>query len=232
MNFTFEEATREKLNLRLALMGVSGAGKTYTSLAIATMLLGADRPSRDLVKRIAVIDSERGSARKYGDGRPFYFSTLNLSSFAPETYVAAINAAAKAGFEAVIIDSLSHEWAGTDGALEQVDRNAVKGNTYVAWGKITPRHNAVIDALMTAPMHVIATLRSKQAYEQDTDENGKKIVRKLGLQPVQREGIEFEFDVVVSMDLDNSLTVVKSRCADKDGRQSPPDVHPLGKSLA
>ncbi len=170
-----------------------------------------------MFKRVAVIDTERGSSRRYAKGRPFHFSVLELKTFEPETYVDAIKAAERAGFEVLVIDSLSHEWIGTGGALEQVDRNAKGGNTFVAWGKVTPRHNAVIDAIMGSSMHIIATMRSKMAHEQ-TVKDGKKVVEKLGLAPQQRDGIEFEFDVVGDLDLDNALTITKSRCIELNSK--------------
>lgn len=211
MNFTFQEATREKIWGRIAIKGVAGSGKTYTGLALATFILGENDPG--MTKRIAVIDTERGSSRRYAKGRPFYFSVLELKTFEPETYVAAIKAAAEAGFEALVIDSLSHEWAGTGGALEQVEKAGRGGNKFSAWGSVTQRHNAVLDAIMSTPMHVIATMRTKMTYEQVEDETTKKkSVKKLGLQPVQRDGIEYEFDVLGDMDVDNSILIEKSRC--------------------
>lgn len=217
-DFTFTEAQREKLLLRLALTGVTGGGKTWTALALATYMLGGDKRDPSMTRKIAVIDSERGSAEIYGKGKPWHFSHLKLKSFEPEAYVAAIKAAERQGFEVIIIDSLSHEWAGTGGALEQVDRGAKNGNTFVAWGSVTPRHNAVIDTIMGSSCHVIATMRAKMAHEQTIDDKGKKVVKKLGLAPVQREGIEYEFTIVADMDIENTMTVVKARMEGLLGR--------------
>ncbi len=216
--FTFAEAIREAFKLRLALEGVTGGGKTWTALLVATLLLGGTLRDRSMVKRIAVIDSERGSAKKYASGQPFYFSNLELKSYEPEAYVAAIKAAERQGFEFIIIDSLSHEWIGTGGALEQVDRSAKRGNTFAAWGLVTPRHNAVIDAIMDSTCHIAATMRQKMGHEQ-SEENGKKIVKKLGLQAEQRGGIEYEFDVVGELDTDNTMTVDKTRCSELKGKR-------------
>ncbi len=210
----FTEATRERLKARIALTGVTGGGKTYTGLALMTYLLGGELRDPSMARRIALLDTERGSASRYAKGRPFHFSCNEPTSFEPEMFVAAIKAAERAGFEGMIIDSLSHEWIGTGGALEQVDRAAKNGNTFVAWGSVTPRHNAVIDAIMASPMHIIATMRAKMAHEQTVDGNGKKIVRKLGLAAQQREGIEYEFDIIGDMSIDNELSITKSRCSE------------------
>lgn len=214
----FTEATREQLKLRMALTGVTGGGKTFTALGLITYLLGGDVRDPSMAKRIALLDTERGSASRYAKGRPFHFFRAEPTSFEPEMFVAAIHAAERAGFEALIIDSLSHEWIGTGGALEQVDRAARNGNTFVAWGSVTPRHNAVIDAIMGSPLHIIATMRSKMAHEQTVDKQGKKVVNKLGLAAQQRDGIEYEFDIIGDMDISNELTITKSRCSELNGK--------------
>ena len=203
----FKKATKETAKLRLALAGPSGAGKTFTALTLATHLAQGGR--------IAVIDTERGSASKYAD--LFTFDTLDLSSFHPKTYIEAIEAAAAAGYAVLIIDSLSHAWMGKDGALELVDRAAKRsqsGNSFGAWREVTPLHNALVDALVSAPLHLIATLRSKQDYVQEKNERtGRTEIRKVGLAPVQRDGLEYEFDVFGEMSApDNTLVVSKSRC--------------------
>lgn len=214
--FVFSEATREQLLLRLALVGVSGSGKTYTGIGLATYLIAhlyGVQPGPVMAREIAVIDSERGSSRRYAKGRPWHFSVLELSSFAPETYVNAIRAAERQGFRAIVIDSLSQEWAGTDGCLEQKDRAAKRGgNSFTVWGEIGQRHNAVIDAISSSTAHIIGTMRAKQYYDQTTNAEGKKEVKALGLGAIQRDGIEYEFDIVLDMDLDNVASTRKTRC--------------------
>ena len=124
MTLAFQKATKRQAKLRMALIGPSGSGKTFTALTLATAL----------GKRVGVIDTEHGSASKYADR--FAFDCLNLTSFSPGTYVEAIAAAAAAGFDVLIIDSLSHAWSGKDGALEQVDKKAAasrSGNSFTAW---------------------------------------------------------------------------------------------------
>src|SRR5262245_61668408 len=134
----FTKATQQQGRLRLALIGPSGAGKTYSALNIAQHLGG----------HVAVIDTEHGSASKYAT--LFDFDVLELDSFAPSHYVEAIQAADAAGYDVLVIDSLSHAWMGKDGALEQVDRIAKRsqtGNTFGAWRDVTPQHNAMIEAM-------------------------------------------------------------------------------------
>lgn len=198
----FQPATKRQARLRLALIGPAGSGKTYTALKVARRLGG----------RVALIDTERGSASKYAD--EFQFDTLQLATFSPETYVEAIHAAEQAGYDVLIIDSLSHAWVGKGGALEMADHAASRQgeNRFTAWRHVTPAHNSLVDAMTGSSMHVIATMRSKMEYTIDKDERGKSIPRKVGMQPVQREGMEYEFDVVGDLDQENALTISKTRC--------------------
>lgn len=200
----FQRAVKSQAKLRLCLAGQSGSGKTWTALALAEHLVPGGR--------VAVIDTERSSAALYADR--FTFDTLCLESFAPADYVDAIELAEKEGYETIVIDSLSHAWMGKGGALEQVDKIAKregKSNNFTAWRDVTPQHNRLVDSVLATNAHVIATLRSKTEYVMDKDEKGKTTIRKVGLEPIQRSGIEYEFTIVGDLDLQHQLTVTKSR---------------------
>lgn len=215
----FSKATRKKSRARVALVGPSGSGKTYTALLLARGLVGDEG-------RIAVIDTERASASKYA-GEVTEFDALDLDHHSPKEYVDAIKDAGHAGYDCLVIDSLSHAWSGRGGALEQVDQAAkrTQGNSYVAWRDVTPQHNALVDAILTYPGHVIVTMRAKTEYVLEEGKNGKKTPRKVGMAPIQRDGMEYEFDVVADMDLDHNMIVSKSRCsALADAVFTKPDV--------
>lgn len=211
MGTFFKPATRHRLKLRMALDGPSGAGKTYTALRFA-FAIG---------QLVAVIDTESGSASKYQgespDGVPWEFDVLELRDFSPAKYAEAIVAAAREGYDVLVIDSLSHAWQGPGGALELVDRKAATmrtSNTFTAWKDVTPLHNQMVDSILRAPLHVIATMRSKMEYVLEQDERtGKTVPRKVGMAPIQRQGVEYEFDVVCDLDQSHILTVSKSRCS-------------------
>lgn len=212
----FKKATKAQLKLRLALSGPAGSGKTYTALTLATALADG-RP-------VAVIDTERGSASKYAD--LFAFDVLELESFHPQKYVEAINEAVAAGYAVIVIDSLSHAWSGKGGILEIVQR---KGNSFQAWGEVKPIEAALIEAVTGARIHVIATMRSKTEYVVEKDERtGKSAPRKVGMAPVQRDGMEYEFDVFGELDQENTLTIQKTRCPALAGAL----ISKPGKSLA
>jgi hypothetical protein len=201
----FQKATKKQCRARVALDGPSGSGKTYTGLIISTTLANGGK--------VAVIDSERGSASKYAD--EFEFDVCQLIHFSPHEYIKAIHAAEQAGYAAILIDSLSHAWSGIGGALEMVDNATARsrsGNSYAAWREVTPVHNALVDAMLQSTCHVVATMRAKTEYVLEDDGKGKKTPRKIGLAPVQRDGMEYEFDIVGDMDFENRLIVSKTRC--------------------
>lgn len=201
----FTQATKSKSFLRLAINGPSGGGKTYTAMLIA----------KELGERFALIDTEHGTASKYA-GDVATFDTLQLHTFSPETYIDAIEAAEKARYPVLVIDSLSHAWDGVDGALELVDKVAKKstsGNKFTAWADVTPMHRRLVEAILAYPGHVIATMRVKTEWVLELNERGKQVPVKKGLAPIQRAGIEYEFDVVGDIDLEHEMVISKSRCS-------------------
>lgn len=186
----FEKAMRKKAKLRLALTGPSGSGKTYSALLVAKGIGG----------KIAVIDTEKGSASLYSDVAEFDVLELD-PPFSPERFIEAITAAEQAGYETLILDSITHEWSGVGGCLELVDtiaKTKFRGNTWSAWSEINPRHRLFLDAILRSPMHIIATMRSKTETAQ-VEENGRKKVAKLGMKSEQRDGVEYEFTTVLDI---------------------------------
>lgn len=217
----FKKATKSQAFLRMALLGPAGSGKTFDALTVAAGLGG----------RTALIDTEHGSASKYADR--FDFDTEILEEFSPERYVRAIADAVAAGYDNLIIDSLSHAWAGKGGILEFVDNKARanSGNSFGVWRDATPKHNALVEAMLAARLHLIVTMRVKMEYVQEKDERGKTSIRKVGLQPVQRDGLEYEFDIVADLDNGNNLIVTKSRCFELSGATIAKPTSELGARI-
>lgn len=204
MSIQFARATKAKAKARIALAGPSGGGKTYTALRVASVL------SPD---SIAVLDTERGSASKYAD--EFAFDTFEPDSYAPELLIDALASAGAAGYGTFIVDSLSHFWMGADGMLEQVDRAGKRvggGNSFAGWKEMRPVERRMVDAMLAYPGHVIATMRTKTEWVIEQNERGKNVPRRVGTKAEQRDGIEYEFDVVGDLNLENELMVTKTRC--------------------
>ena len=204
--FDFEDAVRAAEKARLALTGPSGSGKTYTALSIGTGLLPEGGT-------LGVIDTERGSASKYAG--LFTFKTMKLPSFEPQTLVRALAVAADRGIDVVIIDSLTHFWSGRGGALAQVDqktRSSTSKNAFTTgWKDISPVLLDMLDAILSYPGHVICTMRVKTEWVIQENDRGKKEPTKVGTKLDQRDGMDYEFDLVGAMDQAHVMTVDKSR---------------------
>lgn len=194
----FKKATKAAAKLRAAIFGPSGAGKTFTSLRVATGLGG----------RIAVIDTERGSASKYSDR--FSFDVLELEDQSIQGYVDAIKMAAAEGYSVLVIDSLSHGWQSLLEEVEKLAKAKYRGNTWSAWSEGTPLQRKLVQAILTFPGHVLATMRSKTEWT-TVDNNGKKTPQRVGLAPEQGKGVEYEFDLLVEISTEHIANVIKDR---------------------
>jgi hypothetical protein len=200
------KATRVKSKLRIGLAGVSGSGKTYSALLLARGLVGS-------WDKVCLIDTENGSADLYSDLGDFNVITLE-APFGPERYIEAIQAAEAGGMEAIIIDSITHEWDGSGGCLEIVEQIAQASsskNSYTAWAKVTPRHAKFVQAILQSPSHIITTVRRKQDYSMDKDSNGKTTVTKAGLKEITREGFEYELTLSFALSQNHLAEASKDR---------------------
>ncbi|MGW4950628.1 AAA family ATPase [Streptomyces parvulus] len=222
MTFTFTPATREQARARIALQGPGGSGKTKTALRMAEGLANGGP--------IGLVDTERGSALKYAPvpGRPDIeahdFAHLPMAFCSPENLINAVKAAEEARLAVLIIDSWSHFWAGKGGLLARVEEEGKKisGGKFSAWAPVNEMEQDMLDVLLGFPGHVIVTMRTKNDYELS---GGK--VKKLGVKTVQREGAEYEVDVVIDM-VEGTGTVTKTRYSALDGAS----VHHPGEDFA
>ena len=210
----FQKAVKHASKLRMAIAGVSGSGKTFTALTLAS----------SLGERVAVIDTENGSASKYAD--MFNFDVVNMPpTFHPDNFIDYIGTAEQAGYDVVIIDSITHAWSGTGGVLELKEQFAKtsKFSDYTAWKPAGEIQQRMVDAILQSRIHVIVTMRSKSKYilEEYQDRNGKTRNKpvKAGMSPQQRDGFEYEFDIMLEMDSQNRATVSKSRMSALSGRE-------------
>lgn len=190
------KATRKKAKIRAGMSGPSGFGKTYSALLLAKGLVGS-------WDKIAVIDTENGSADLYSDLGDYNVIPLT-PPFTPERYIEAIRACERAGMEVIIVDSISHEWEGKGGCLEIVEN---LGGKYQNWAQVTPRHQAFVEAITHSSCHMITTVRRKQDYDMVKDGNKTK-VEKVGMKEVTREG--FEYELTVNFEFLNDKHMVKA----------------------
>lgn len=202
------KATRRKAKLRLGIAAPSGSGKTYSALLMAFGIGG----------KIGLIDTEHGSGDLYahlGD-----YDIIGIEApYTVQKYRDALSVFESAGYTTVIVDSLSHAWAGDGGLLDKQGKMADRGeNSFAAWRKVTPDHNALVDSILQSPCHIIATMRAKQDYVLETNDKGKQMPKKVGLAPVQRDGMEYEFTVMLDIDMSHVASASKDRTGLFDGQ--------------
>ena len=204
----FRPAKRSAAKLRLGIAGPAGSGKTLSALLIGFGI------TSDWSK-IGMVDTENGSGELYvgtqingtkvGD-----YNVLTLQApYEPKKYIDAIKLAEEAGLELLIIDSLTHAWAGEGGLLDlhgKLTDSSQSKNSWAAWRQVTPKHSQLIEKLLTTKLHVIVTVRSKMAYTQD----GKNVV-KVGMEPIFRDGIEYEFTTFFDMSINHLAIATKDR---------------------
>ena len=188
----FVKAKKEKIWTKILLGGSSGSGKTYSALRLATGL------AKKCGSGIAAIDTEAGRIRYYAN--EFDFSDMQLTDpFSPEKYIEAIDEAVKSGFKVLIIDSISHEW---NYCVDTHDK--MPGNSWTNWGRITPRHDAFMEKILQAPIHIIATVRGKDEYVLE-EKNGKQTPKKVGLGFKQRDGVEYNYTATFNIAQDTHI---------------------------
>lgn len=182
MSFTFQTAVRRNTHLLVALAGASGSGKTFSAMNLASGICG-DEP-------FAVIDTEAGRALHYADAFNFKHADFG-PPFTPERYLEAVKAAESAGFEAIVIDSMSHEFDGEGGIMQMAEASNTKGPG--AWKDPKMRHKKMMNAFLQVRAHLIFCLRAEEKIDMSRkDEKGRVIVENAGWFPIQEKRFSYE----------------------------------------
>jgi len=212
---SFSKAVRTQTKIKLAISGPSGSGKTFSALLIAS----------GIGKKIAVVDAENGSASLYagmekGPLVGIEFDVLNLDPpYTIQKYIEAIESAEKTGYDVLVVDGISPEWAGEGGLLskkEALDQHG--GNSYTNWAGITKEHEIFKARILGCDIHSIYTVRSKQDYVLELNAKGKSAPKKVGMAPIQRDGMEYEFTTVLDLAMDHNAIASKDRTNLFDGQ--------------
>ena len=205
----FQKAQRSRAFVKIALTGPSGSGKTVGALLIA---FGFAKGGK-----IAVIDTEHHRSELYSDMGDYDVCGIE-APFHSNKYVQAINDAVDGGYEVLIIDSTSHQWAGDGGILSRKEQEDSRGgNPFTNWAKFTPEHETFKAAINDAPIHIIATMRSKQDFVMSDNGKGRSAPQKVGLAPIQREGMEYEYASVFDIAINHEAAVSKDNTGLFDG---------------
>lgn len=211
MAILIKKAIRERIWLKVATMGPSGAGKTFGSIALAKGLAPTGK--------VLVVDTENSSASYYADKWDFDVVDMH-APFTSQKYIEVLQEAVKLGYEVVVFDSLSHEWAASGGVLDKkADFDRAKGEKWGNWQDAKKPHSLFKEAWLQAPIHVVATMRSKMEYVLELNDKGKQVPRKVGLAPIQDSDSEYDFGIAFEIDRDSHLaTAAKDRTGLFDGR--------------
>ncbi|CAM4411198.1 AAA family ATPase [Paenibacillus xylanexedens] len=223
------KAQRKVTKARIGMTGPSGSGKTLSALLMAFGMTGD-------WEKVGLVDTENRSADLYAETMKAgvhipEFPKIDLDPpYTTEKYIEAIKAFEDYGVDVIIIDSLSHAWAGEGGLLEQKDTMSKSKNSFAAWGELTPKQNKMVEAILKSKCHIFVTMRSKTEYVLEANDKGKQVPRKIGMAPVQRDGLEYEFTLVMDLTADHIATVSKDRTGLFDGQYLTPSVD-SGKQL-
>ncbi len=205
----FAPAKRQNLILLLGIVGKSGTGKTKSALLLARGLVGPKG-------RIKAIDSENRRMSYHADDPAIGgFDVADLQPpYSPERYLELLNEAQRSS-DAVVIDSLSHEWNGEGGCLSAVDRvlDDRAGNDWAkrdkfkmfAWGQITPKHDALVAAICRSRVPLICCFRAKDKIVMEQKEEPGTTFKKTTIStdddaPVQRKDLVHEMTMIFSLE--------------------------------
>lgn len=197
--FQFRRAVRENVPLLIGLAGGTGSGKTYSAMLLAKGLSGG--------KPFAVIDTEAGRAKHYADQFQFDHGDLG-PPFRPGRYLEAIAAADGAGYPVIVVDSMSHEYAGDGGILdwheEELQRLAGddwkrrESLTFAAWVKPKTEHKRLVSRLLQIRAHLILCFRAEEKIEIVKRDGKTEVVPKKhgsgfeGWLPVTEKNLPYE----------------------------------------
>lgn len=191
----FEKAVKKGLKVKIALIGPSGSGKTYSALRLATGMGG----------KTLMVETEAGRGLYYADEFDYDYTEIT-PPYTPEKYIAIVNEAISQKYDNIIIDSITHEWAGKGGILEQ--HSLMTGNSYTNWAKLTPRHNLFVDTLTKTNINLIATIRGKDEYLITENEKGKQAPKKVGVGAITRDGFEYEVTTSFLLSTENHIAEI------------------------
>lgn len=216
-NIQFTQATRKRINISMLVSGISGSGKSFSAMSIATAM-----------GKTAVIDTEGASAEKYAELFDFYVHSAftpkedwyngNDPKHDPRYIAAAVRVAASQGFQVVVVDSLTSSWDWVMRYMDNLNAGGSDTKGFRNWDKVNPIWAELTDLMQSPPIHIFWTARSKMTHAMETDANsGRTVVKKLGLEAILRPQTEFYPDITAEMHNDNgvvSMSISKSRCLD------------------
>jgi len=184
MSVEFRKASRKKKFFKGIAYGPSKSGKTLGSLLFGSAF-----------GEVALIDTQPPQGEEYADVFEYSYFAIE-PPYKPEKLYEVIDAAIEANIKFLVIDSISHFWERDGGFLSMSIQAQKRGkNSFTAWGDITPKYDEFVRKILESPINIMCTARAKTHYDVGTDSDGRMKPQKVGMKPIQRDGIEYEFDV-------------------------------------
>lgn len=194
---SFRKAAPQQARLKVSLYGPPGSGKTFTTLLFAEGL------ARARSKRIAYVDTERGTdfyALAVPDRRvhpeAFDFDAIYTRSLSE--VIREVKALDHSAYGVVVIDSISHLWEAAQEAYSG-KRTSKDSIPFSAWAAIKRPYKTLIADLMSIPLDVFILGRQKNLFENDGDE-----IRKVGVGMKAEADTPYEPHICLRMEADRT----------------------------
>jgi hypothetical protein len=199
--FKVSKAKRSRRPLKVDIQGTSGSGKTFSAIRLAKSMIRAG-----IGTKVVVADSENESASLYDgitiDGEKWEYDVCPIppDKQNPAGYSECYTHLVSAGYDIIIIDSMSHAWAGALARVDEIGARSRSGDKFTTgWRQVTPEQEALFRTITDSRAHLITTTRVKTEYDKVAGASGKESWAKVGTKSVQRDGAEYEYDVVIRM---------------------------------
>lgn len=238
--FKEEEASVDKVPLKIGICGIPGAGKTVSSLLLAygitkdwSKIVVADTEDRR-----ASLNAKRNIVTFNKEGKPTKviipkFPVINMpfdekgeriqKPFHPNRFQDLIEYVEKSKkYEVLIIDSFSDEYVG-EGGINNIIHSMGDDSFGKNTKKVIPLHDNLIKKIIDSPLHIILTYRLETEYATVDVTTAGKRVKRLGMRPVTKDNkLEFPLNFVFKIEDDGTAIIEKESCAGAFSKDTPP----------
>ena len=225
MALEFKKAKRVQAKIKIAIGGTSGSGKTMSSLLLGYGLVKAEHPEwtdEQVWDHICILDTENSSGSLYvgthiGAYRIGEYNTIQIEPpYEEQTLIDCLTMCENHKMECVIIDSASAFWVD---ALETQGKIAERTKSnFSAWKPVKADQNKMMQAILQCRAHVISNYRAKTEYTQEVGDNGKKVVKSLGMGIIAEGNSQYEYTLMLMLDADHVANATKDRTGVFDGK--------------
>lgn len=190
----FRKAKAEQAALKIGIYGPPGSGKTFTSLLIAEGL------SKVSGKRVAYIDTERGTDFycKNVPARTVHPEAFDFDALYTRSLTEAISAVKGLSSDhgVIVIDSITHLWEAAIASFSG-RQTSIGSIPMHAWGRIKKPYKEMMSFLLSSNMHVI--ICGRQGVEYATNEETEEL-KAVGLKMKAEGETAYEPHILIRME--------------------------------